>query len=378
MRIETLRLRTFRNHDATEVAFGPGINALIGRNGQGKTNILEAVSYLSLGKSFFAALDAQVVQHDAAFFDIRASFTDDTGRRTEAQIVYSTPDGQKVVRINGSPLEKVSAIVGEYPAVLLSPDHGGIVASGPAERRKFLDIMLCQTSTRYLHDLQEYRRILKQRNRLLLDGRLGRGIAPGAIEPWTQGLVEHGSRIIARRMECVAALQEPFHDAYVDLAGADEPVALGYTGLRGLAPAMDGPAIAALFRERLAAGALEEQRRGSTMIGPHRDDLSFVLRGMQAQEHASQGEQKTLLIALKLAELLYVRMVRDEAPVLLLDDVFAELDGERSARVLARLEANGQVILTVTDAGLIAGGVAWNGHHRRFRIERGTCAAYTP
>ncbi len=376
MRIQSLRLRTFRNHDDTSIEFGGGINALIGRNGQGKTNILEAVSYLSLGKSFFAALDTLVVQHNAPFFDIRASFVSDTGRETEAAVVYAVQEGEKVVRVNGAPLEKVSSIVGEYPAVLLSPDHGGIVAAGPAERRKFLDIMLCQTSPRYLTDLQEYRRILRQRNRVLLDARHQGGIDAGVLDPWTEGLVEHGSRLIQKRMECVAFLQEPFMTAYVDLAGSPEPVGLMYTGVRGVQAGMDVPAIAAQFREQLHAHRHDEQRRGTTLVGPHRDDLEFLLRGMNAQEYASQGEHKTLLIALKSAELLYVRTVRDETPMLLLDDVFAELDSERATRVIGRLQENGQAILTATDAGLLAGDIAWNTHHRRFRIERGTCAPY--
>jgi DNA replication and repair protein RecF len=151
-----------------------------------------------------------------------------------------------------------------------------------------------------------------------------------------------------------------------------------YAGLRGFEPGNDVPAIAALFRERLHAGRLEEQRRGSTLVGPHRDDLQFLLRGMNAQEFASQGEHKSLLIALKLAEFLYVRTVRNETPMLLLDDVFAELDSERTARVLERLQESGQAMLTATDAGLLAGDIQWNTHHRRFRIERGTCATYAP
>ena len=377
MRITSLRLRTFRNHDDTRIEFGGGINALIGRNGQGKTNILEAVSYLSLGKSFFAALDAQVVQHNAPYFDVHASFISDSGRETAASIVFAVQEGEKVVRISGSPLEKVSAIVGEYPAVLLSPDHGGIVASGPAERRKFLDIMLCQTSVRYLNDLQEYRRILRQRNRVLLDARHHGGIDAGVLDPWTEALVEHGARIVQKRMECVGFLQEPFMTAYTRLAGSAEPVQLLYAGIRGLTAGMDVRAIAALYREQLHTHRHDEQRRGTTLVGPHRDDLEFLLRGMNAQDFASQGEHKTLLIALKSAELLYVRTVRNETPMLLLDDVFAELDSERAARVLGQLQENGQAILTATDAGLLAGDIAWDTHHRRFRIERGTCAPYT-
>lgn len=166
--------------------------------------------------------------------------------------------------------------------------------------------------------------------------------------------------------------------AYTRLAGTTEPVGLVYAGLHGLAAGMDAKAIGALYHERLHVHRHDEQRRGTTLVGPHRDDLEFLLRGMNAQDFASQGEHKTLLIALKWAEVLYVRTVRDETPMLLLDDVFAELDSERAARVLGQLEENGQAILTATDAGLLAGEIAWDTHHRRLRIERGTCAPYTP
>jgi DNA replication and repair protein RecF len=147
--------------------------------------------------------------------------------------------GQKAVRINGTPLERVSAIVGEY-RVLLSPDHGGIIGAGPAERRKFLDIVLCQTSARYLSDLQEYRRILRQRNRLLLDGRLRGGVPAGTLEPWTAGLVQYGSRIVEKRLQCVEAMRAGFAASYAEIAGVEEPVSLDYVTMRGVTQGCGG------------------------------------------------------------------------------------------------------------------------------------------
>jgi len=377
MQLRTLRLVNFRNHEDTSLDLGAGINALIGNNGQGKTNILEAVSYFSLGKSFFAAADTQVVQYGREFFEIEATLADDAGRPSAAHIAFSAASGEKAVQVNGTPLDRISAIVGEYPAVLLSPDHGGIIGAGPAERRKFLDIVLCQTSGRYLADLQEYRRILRQRNRLLLDGRLRGGLAPGVLEPWTQGLVQYGSSIIEKRLQCVEAMGEGFAASYAELAGIAEPVSLDYITVRGVKPGDSGSAIASTLTAHLNGHRELELRRGATLVGPHRDDLAFMLRSRNAQEFASQGEHKTLLIALKLAEHRYVCQTRNETPILLLDDVFAELDGERAARVLKRLEETGQTVLTTTDEGVVAA-VEWNTRHRRFLIERGTSTPQNP
>ncbi|HSQ74372.1 MAG TPA: DNA replication/repair protein RecF [Bacteroidota bacterium] len=377
MRLHALRLLNFRNHEDTALDLGAGINALIGRNGQGKTNILEAVSYFSLGKSFFAAADAQVVQYGHEFFEITATLNDDAERPSQAHIAFSASSGQKAVRINGTPLDRISAIVGEYPAVLLSPDHGGIIGSGPAERRKFLDIVLCQTSSRYLADLQEYRKVLRQRNRLLLDGRLHGSVSASALEPWTQGLVQYGSRIIEKRLQCVEAMRDGFASSYAEIAGFTEPVALEYVTVRGVKSGHDIPAIASVMEEHLGTHRQLELRRGTTLVGPHRDDLAFMLRSRNAQEFASQGEHKTLLIALKLAEHRYMCETRNETPILLLDDVFAELDSERASRVLGRLGETGQAVLTTTDPGVVAS-VPWNRHHRRFLIEGGTSTAQNP
>jgi len=375
MRLQTLRLLNFRNHEDSSLELGDGINALIGRNGQGKTNILEAMSYFSLGKSFFAATDAQVVHYGRDFFDIRGTLCDEARRTSETHIRFTAANGKKAVRINEVPLEKVSAIVGEYPAVLLSPDHGGIIASGPAERRKFLDIVLCQTSPRYLEDLQEYRRILRQRNRFLLDARLHGAYSAPALAAWTDGLTQYGVRIMQKRLQFVGSVCDWFASSYEEIAGIAEPVSLSYVTVKGVHPGSTDADIAAAFEEQLATHQSAEVKRGATLVGPHRDDLEFTLRSRNAQDFASQGEHKTLLIALKLAEQRYVCAVRRETPILLLDDVFAELDSERASRVLKRLEKIGQAVLTTTDAGLLPPGIGGKSSHRRFFIERGTCAA---
>ncbi len=375
MRLLELRLTQFRNHAQTALHFGDGINALVGNNGQGKTNILEAVSYLSLGKSFFGAADQQALMNGGRFFDIRGVFVDDAGRTSDVHVVFDSMAGEKGITVNGTRLEKISGVVGEYPAVILSPEHGGIIAAGPAERRKFLDIVLCQTSPSYLEDLQEYRRVLRQRNRLLLDARLSGRISTDALEPWTQSLVVIGSRILHRRMSFIEEIRPTLIAAYAEIAGAPEELTVQYVTVPGIVPGIAVGEIAGVLGTTLAARRTEELRRGASASGPHRDDMAFSVRGMNAQTFASQGEQKTLLVALKLAEHRYVCDVRNERPVLLLDDVFAELDPSRAERVLSRLRDESQVVITATDEGVFAQSVPWNSHHRRFVIERGTCTA---
>jgi DNA replication and repair protein RecF len=375
MRVERLEVVQFRNHARTTIAFGQGINALVGENGQGKTNILEAISYLSLSKSFYASTDVQAVMVGKEFFEITAQMVDDGGQRADIRVVFHALTGDKTVAVNGAALDRVSAVVGLFPAVILSPDHGRIIAGAPAERRKFLDIVLSQTSSSYFADVLEYRRILRQRNRLLADARLhGRGISDAA-EPWTAALIERGSRIVFRRAVFLERLQQALHPAYEDLVGADDDLTLVYLTLDGVVKPESPATVAAAMTVALERCRQEEGRRGATLVGPHRDDVTFLLRNLEAHAYASQGEQKTLLIALKLAEYQYVCETRGERPILLLDDVFAELDRRRAGRVLEHLTSLGQALITTTDGKLFAPAITWNDHHRRFSIERGCCTA---
>ncbi len=375
MRVERLDVTQFRNHARTTVAFGEGINALVGENGQGKTNILEAISYLSLSKSFYASTDVQAVMVGKEYFDIAAQMVDDGGQRADIRVVFHAGTGQKTVAVNGAPLERVSAVVGMFPAVILSPDHGRIIAGAPAERRKFLDIVLSQTSSGYFADVLEYRRILRQRNRLLADARFhGRGL-PGTVDPWTAALVERGSRIIFRRAVFLERLQQSLHPAYADLVGADEDLTLVYLTLDGVEKPENPAEVAGAMAMALDRCRQDEERRGTTLVGPHRDDVTFLLRNLEAHAYASQGEQKTLLIALKLSEYQYVCETRAERPILLLDDVFAELDRRRAGRVLEHLASLGQALITTTDGKLFTPAITWNDHHRRYSIERGCCTA---
>ena len=378
MILSQIRLRNFRNHSDSSIEFGSGVNALLGDNGQGKTNVLEAVSYLSLTKSFYASGDAVALQIGKPAFEVEGSMITAGGVAHRVCVRYTRANGEKEYTINRVGPETLSSVIGRFPLVILSPEKSAVTFGGPVERRKFVDLILSQVSRAYLEDLLEYRRVLRQRNRLLADARFGRGVEPGMIEPWTLGLVERGARVILRRRQFVEEFGPYVSASYRGVVRGIEEPGLSYRGTVSAEPGDDVVAIAGRFREALAGRFEEEQKRGLTLVGPHRDDLELVIGGMGVQLYASQGQHKSLLVALKLAEFFYVQERLQEQPVVLLDDVFSELDQHRSRRMLAMIADLGQTIITATDEGVFHSSIDWNDHHRRYRIESGTCRPFLP
>jgi DNA replication and repair protein RecF len=377
MIVAGIALRNFRNHAETTLEFGNGINALLGRNGEGKTNVLEAVSFLSLTKSFYAGSDASAVRFGSAGFELGGGIVTASGTEHRIRVAYPGPAGEKIYQVNGARPETLASVIGRFPVVVLSPENGSITSGGPAERRRFMDLLLSQESGAYLEELLEYRRALKQRNRLLLDARLRGGGDPGpALEPWDEALVTHGSALVERRRAFVGEFGDYVLRAYAECTGGvAETPAIRYAtlvdaGETGSAPA----AIREGFRERFRMRRGEELRRGTTLVGPHRDELEFTLNGTSVQQYASQGQHKTFLVALKVAEFHFLRDRRGERPLLLLDDVFSELDAGRASRIVEMAASLGQTIITTTDERSFGAGVRWGGEQRRFLVREGTCA----
>ncbi|MEW6510399.1 MAG: DNA replication/repair protein RecF [Bacteroidota bacterium] len=375
MMLSAIRFSNFRNHGATALEFGGGVNALFGANGEGKTNVLEAVSYLSLTKSFYASGDADALQIGKETFEIEGTMVSDLRVASQVAVRYQhIPSPAKSVRVNGTPTERLSSLIGMFPVVVLSPENNGITFGPPAERRKFVDLTLSQVSRAYLEDVLEYRRTLRQRNRLLADARI-RGRMPDAelLEPWTLGLAQYGGRIAHRRRLFAEEFRSYMHNAYRDVAaGGEEPEMVYRCGFP--ADRADGAeAMSACMMTALEQGRNEEIKRGITLSGPHRDELALTLNGMSVQRFASQGQHKTFLVALKVAEFFYVRERRGEIPLFLLDDVFSELDARRAQRILAMAADVGQCMITATDDAIFRTTLQWGDTHRRFTVERGTC-----
>jgi DNA replication and repair protein RecF len=373
MILAEIHLRNFRNHAQTSVDFGTGINALLGNNGQGKTNILEGISYLGLTKSFYASGDVNVLQLGRGEFSVEGTIRSDRGITHRIEIQYERTSGEKRVFVDGVQPETMASVIGKFPVVVLSPENSAITSGGPAERRRFLDIVLSQVSELYLADLLEYRKVLRQRNRILADAKVSGIDAEEILAPWTEALVVRGGGIIVRRARFIAEFAPYVLEAYRLLVNLGEQPDVQYSTVA------EGPAERADIENALVAALRErrneERKRGLTLVGPHRDDLVFSLNGIGVQEYASQGQHKSFLVALKVAEFHYLRDRAGEAPMLLLDDIFSELDEHRAGNILRLVTSLGQAIITATDERVFHGSIPWNSEHRRFLVESGTCRA---
>jgi len=338
---------------------------------------LEAVSYLSLTKSFYASGDAEAIEIGTAGFDVEGVLLSDAGVQHQVRVTCARLPQSKRFLINGAPPERLAAVIGRFPVVVLSPENGPITFGGPGERRKFMDLALSQVSGAYLEDILEYRKALKQRNRILADNRAKSFLPSGVIEPWTESLVAYGSRIAHRRAMFVEELRSHIVNAYRTIMPEAENPDIAY--VCGFS-AEEGAGIrsyAACLSADLEARSTEERRRGLTLAGPHRDDLLLTINGMDAQRFASQGQHKTLLVAMKIAEYSYMRERHNETPMLLLDDVFSELDTGRVRRILSFARVLGQVMITTTEGTVFGSSIAWGAQNRRFIVERGTCRQET-
>ena len=372
MKICELHVQNFRNHTHTDVVFGEGINAVLGENGEGKTNLLEAISYLCLTKSFFGSSDGIVLQVGESRFDIGGELETDSGLRYHIGVSYDHETGNKRFSINKAPVGKFSEVVGQFPVVVLSPESGAITSGGPADRRRFLDFVIAQSSKMYLEDLLEYRRVLRQRNKILFDGKVGRTDYSDVIEPWDQELTDRGSRITHRRGVFLRELQPIIHESYGRIAGNSELPTIEYQPSVVHADGASEEEIRSRFRQEIKRKAQEEKRVGITLVGPHRDELELAINALGVRSHASQGQHKTFLIALKVAEFLYLQEKKNERPILLLDDIFTELDRHRSERLLALTGSVGQAFITTTSSSVFPPAFDWTGANQRFLVSKGT------
>ena len=344
--LRTLALRDFRNIERLDLAFPADGAAIVGENGQGKSNLLEAIYYLHLLRSVRGARDVDVVRFGAPGFHVAAR--SEGGQHHELSAGFERQGRRKRLKLDGAEPERLSDALGALPCVLFSPGDVELVAGAPSARRRYLDILLALSSRPYLVALQRYRHALAQRNAALRDSvRGGGGRAEQRIAVWEAPLAEHGAVLWRERMQWTSDAAPRFGEICAAV-GEGTPVGLRYATALEAAP-RDLNAI----RDALAA-ALEQKRsldirRGLTHAGPHRDDLALTLDGRELRAFGSAGQQRTAAIALRLLEGETLRERLGAAPLLLLDDPFAELDARRSARILELLAEGGmgQALLTV-------------------------------
>ncbi len=329
MTLARLTVRNFRNLAALDLAVPARGAVIIGENGQGKTNLLEAIYYLVLFRSFRGATDRELVRFGEHGFFLAATAEGAGDARVTAG--YDAPTRKKKVTRDGVEVPRLADAVGTIVAVVLSPADRALVAGAPAERRRYLDVLLALSEPGYLDRLSAYRAALRQRNAAL---RAGRGEAAWAFD---EPLAASGSRIVSARAAWVAGHAERF-GALSAALGERGQAQISYRG----APGND------VLAADLRAARERDLRRGTTTVGPHRDDLRLVLDGRETRHFGSAGQQRTAAIALRLLEAETLRAHRGASPLALFDDVFAELDEDRQARLLALIRETlpGQAIVT--------------------------------
>ncbi len=349
MRVAHLGLTDFRNYADLEVDFDPAVTVLLGPNGQGKTNVVEAVAYLATFSSHRVATDAALVRAGAQRAVVRSQVVQ--GDRTLGLDVQINPGRANRLQVNRTPVRRTRDALGIVRAVMFAPEDLGLVKGEPAGRRRFLDELLVQQSPRYASVIADYDKALRQRNSLLRTaakaGPEQRRSLHGTLQVWDDRLVTFGADLAAGRAGIVQRLREPVATAYAEMAPARNAVGMAYVPARLEGRPVTVAEFGEALREALSGVRAEEMARGVTVVGAHRDELELVLNELPARGYASHGESWSLALALRLAS---DEVLRDEVagdPVLLLDDVFAELDQQRRERLAARVAGTGgQVLIT--------------------------------
>ena len=381
MRLHHLSLTHFRNYRHLDLDFAGPLTLLQGQNAQGKTNLLEAIFFLATSKPVHAQTEREVVGWHAAEEPIpyaRVVAEAETGGRPTTLEIVLTARGDgvnfvKQIKINGAARRSMD-LVGVLRAVLFLPEDIRLIDGGPGERRRYLDIALCQIDRAYCRTLSAYQQVLTQRNSLLKNLRDQEAPAnspavAAQLGFWDEKLVQHGSAIVARRNNFVRELAAEAQARHAELSGGRERLTLHYVPsfnpgnyaptayefLRAGAPTGEDPghlehdAVAGHYLARLNSRRARELAAGSTLYGPHRDDLRLLANGHDLRSYGSRGQQRSAALALKLAELVAMTRATGEAPLLLLDDVMSELDAQRRSTLLAVLEGVPQAIISTTD-----------------------------
>lgn len=345
MIVKEFSVKDYRNAAERHIRLSPERNAFVGANARGKTNLLEAVYFAGVGKSFRTPRDRELIKNDAprAYISVTA---ERDGYSETVQIVIDRAVNKRVA-INGLPISRMSELMGVCPVVLFCPDGLKIVKDAPADRRRFMDISLCQISKAYFSALSQYDKILASRNRLLKSG----GATDNTLAPWDELLADVGAKIIKSRKGFIRELLPLARERHAFLSDGRETLRLDYEGEAG----DSADEIKAELLKRYALDRDSDLRLKYTHAGPHKDDIGITVDGVDLRAFGSQGQQRTAALAMKLAELKLLTAVMNTSPILLLDDVFSELDAVRRAQLLSALDGF-QSIITSTDKTDFGGG----------------------
>lgn len=340
MYLKQLSLINFKNYAEFEAKFSEKINCFVGNNGMGKTNLLDAIHYLSFCKSFFNSIDSQNIKHNEGFFVIQGLF-DKHGEGSEVYCGIKR-NQKKIFKKNKKEYERLSEHIGQFPLVMISPGDADLINGSSESRRKFLDGIISQYDKVYLDKLISYNQVLKQRNALLKHFFENRSFDSETLEIWDEQLIIYGKAILEIRKEFLRQFIPLFNTYYKFISESKEEVALHYENSLGEKD----------FKTALLTSLPRDRAVHYTTVGPHKDDLEFNLDTFSLKKYASQGQQKSFLLALKLAQFEFIKDQKNTKPLLLLDDVYDKLDEERFTKLLELVSSDkfGQVFITDTHA----------------------------
>ncbi len=338
MFVKSLKIANFKNHEEKSFDFSPEINCFVGNNGAGKTNILDALHYLSVGKSFLGNQDLQNILNNTDFFSIESDIEGE--EKNDIIKILLPKEGKKTIKKNDKTYERMADHIGYLPSVMISPYDANLISDGGESRRKFLDAMISQTDSEYLFNLIQYQKTLQQRNALLKYFAKNRTFDIDSLEIYNEPLTKFGTQIFQKRQEFVTSILPTIQHFYEIISKGNEKVKVVY----------ESDLFENNFDVILSENLEKDRMLTYTSKGIHKDDLRFEMNGNLIKKFGSQGQQKSFLIALKLAQIKRIKDITQKNPILLLDDIFDKLDDNRVSQLIELVnEQNfGQIFITDT------------------------------
>lgn len=356
MYIKSIALNNFRNYTSQSVELSKNLNVIIGKNAQGKTNLLEAIFLCAIGKSPRTNKDKDLINWEKNFAKITLNVAKNEGNHVIDLYLFNNQN--KAIKIDKIPIKKIGQLLGTFNAVYFSPDELKLIKESPEERRRFMDIDLCQFDKMYFYNLNKYNQILQQRNKLLKS--TDEKSLKDTLPIWDEQLSTYGAKIILSRVKLIESIKLHAKKIHAYLTNNQENLELEYAGF----VADSEEDLKNLLLDKLSSAIEKDIRLGFTSVGPHRDDIKITSNGIDLRSFGSQGQQRTASLTLKLSELEFFKSSIHEYPVLLLDDVLSELDENRQTKLLKYVK-NIQTIITCTDFD-------YNIPHVKYYIENGS------
>ena len=345
MKLTNLQLQNFRNYESVQLEFTDGVHVFIGENAQGKTNLMESIYALAMTKSHRTTNDKELIGWNKEFATIKGT-VEKTATKTNLELQFSKKG--KIAKVNYLEQKRLSSYLGNLNVILFAPENLTLVKGSPQNRRKFVDMELGQMSSLYLYDLVEYNRVLKQRNIYLKQLAIKKKQPDEYLEVLSEMLSELASKIVFHRldfMKQLEALAIPIHD---QLSLGREKFSVSYQATIPLEDGLTPSQMKEIYMNQFKKNQTREADQATTLIGPHRDDLIFYLNEIPVQTYGSQGQQRSTVLSLKLAEIELMKLSTGEYPLLLLDDVLSELDDDRQTHLIKAIENKVQTFITTT------------------------------